>query len=391
MATPSQRPPARGALLVLGATGIIGRELVAAAARSGFDVVGISRHPHPSSDPHIRLLAVDGYNTAAVLAALDGTHFVAAIDLLSFNASQLQATVRSIAAYCDQYFFVSSATIYESAPQDRPISEDYPRIHSGWDYPLKKIDCEATLQAIAGELGIVHTIVRPYITYSSKRVPFGPWESDVVLARLEAGRPIPLAQAISTTPTSLTDSRDLARAILSLVGNPAAANEDFIVASAETLSWAEAYSIAGDALAAPPWLVPVPETKLVEHFPELSGKVGDRLRSRRFNPAKLLAACPGFTFEHSVRDGLSAAIGARRSGRNWDPAPRYDGRIDRLIWSQDAAQPLEAERRRYRNDLRRQSLPSSLRYEVGFHPALNKFGLLFDRSRSAIQRLIDHR
>jgi uncharacterized protein YbjT (DUF2867 family) len=60
---------------VLGATGVIGRPLVAALARDR-EVVAVSRHPEDPGHPTVRAVAADITNAAQVRQALDGSDIV---------------------------------------------------------------------------------------------------------------------------------------------------------------------------------------------------------------------------------------------------------------------------------------------------------------------------
>lgn len=362
----------RMTVLILGATGIIGRELVTAAIRRGFDVVGISRHPPVSLDPRVTYLAIDGYDTGIVSSALEGRHFLAVLDLLSFRADALDRSLRTLAAQCDQYVFFSSATIYSDAGRENLITEQWPRVTAGWSYPLRKIGCERRLRTVCAELGTNFTIVRPYITYSDQRIPFGPWEADEVLARFALQRPIVLGNEIAKARTSLTDSRDLARATLQLVANPAAYNEDFHIASPESWTWAQVYDIAGEIMGIEPWIVPAPAEAIRGLFPHLAGKISDRRLHRIFDNSKLHEACPDFSFTHTLTDGFSRALSSYQTNKAAAQDPVLSSRFDRLAISSASNhhRSVKRDRREYAAGLVRSSPKSYLRYELEYRPIL---------------------
>lgn len=363
---------------MLGATGIIGRELVAALARSGRDVVGVSRHPPRSADPRISYLAVDGRDPDALCGRLRGRRFAAVVDLLSFTVDGLEASLRAVGPQCGQYVFISSATVYAGAGPDGRLTEDSPLIDGGWGYPLRKIECERRLVEMCAGSGLPYTIVRPYITYSDQRVPFGPWETDEVLPRLVAGRPVVIGDEIADARTSLTDSRDLAQAIQLLLGNVAALNEAFHIANPETQTWSEVYAVAGQVLGREPWVIPTPTAQILSRFPQLAGKVFDRRLDRAFDDAKLKAACPGFAFEHSLRDGLAEAIAGHQASGARHGAPRNVGKVDRVIAGRVREPSVRRERRRHARALLARAPGDFVRYEVGYRPLL---GALFDSVR----------
>lgn len=356
-------------LLILGGTGIIGRELCATAQASGHRVSVVSRGRKPIQSSTIELIVGDARDALALTEALAGRYFDAVVDLVSYTAEQVDQNLSIMANRCGQYVFVSSATVYSGSGPDNYITEGSPRVKNGrWSYPALKLMAEDALRAKCLRTGQVYTIVRPYITYSSQRIPFGAWETESVLGRILAERPVFIGEAMARSVTSLTHAEDLANGIVQLLGNPSALNEDFHIASDEWVTWAEVQTIAAEVLDKPLQLVVLPDDRVASLFPELLGKIEDRLMDRKFDNGKLLRATPGFEFQYSVRAGFAAAIEALLSQGLPRSSPAYQGRLDRLA---DSSRSLRAERRMHARALMRQSPVDYLRYASGRHPLLS--------------------
>lgn len=126
-------------IVVFGATGNIGRRIVAEALRRGHDVVGVVRDPAASGspDPRVQLVRGDATNAASVAAVVRGTDaVVSAISprpnarglpapSLAANARALIAGMRE--AKVRRVVFVGGAGSLEIAPGKRLMDQpDFP-------------------------------------------------------------------------------------------------------------------------------------------------------------------------------------------------------------------------------------------------------------------------
>jgi len=73
---------------------------------------------------------------------------------------------------CKQYIFISSATVYSKDNPEEVITEETPLTNYDWDYSKNKISCEKILEEESRINNLQYTIVRPYITYGTTRIPF---------------------------------------------------------------------------------------------------------------------------------------------------------------------------------------------------------------------------
>lgn len=376
----------RPEVLVIGGTGIIGQEIVRACALRGFDVTSVSRRP-PTADARdhaiggrITHLSADLSASRDLAALLDGRRFDAAVDLLSFTPGQLGARVNQLRPFVTQYLFVSSATVFDAPDVGGTLSEDSRRIELGWSYATQKIKCELRFRELLAPSDTAYTIVRPYITYSPKRLPFGYWESDVMLPRLRAGATLPFPRELDGVRTSLSDARDVGRAIACLVGNDAARDNDVNIASDHAIRWNEVFDVLMEASHSESKLVPVDIAQVLQDFPEMNGKTQDRRMTRAFDATKLQAIVPGFEFRHrfSVEDA-ELMFGKMRASQR---LLTVQGRLDRLIMGAGGASSVVSMRPGGLN-------MDSLRYHVGRHRALWWLGNAI-RSRATGGRARDY-
>ncbi len=98
-------------VMVLGATGFIGRPLVRALAAEGHAVVAVSRNPDRAPpEPGVVVLALDRADPQALAAAADGADAV--IDLLGMTLASTQPLVERLTGRVGRYVLASSSDVY---------------------------------------------------------------------------------------------------------------------------------------------------------------------------------------------------------------------------------------------------------------------------------------
>ena len=355
-------------VLILGGTGIIGRDLCRESVVAGNRVTLVSRghiKMPGSADLGVTVMTGDLYRDASLIAALRSKNFDVVVDLLSFNSDQLEKTLGIFAGRCKQYIFVSSATVYAPSQGGIGIPEAHDFTLDTWSYPINKIRAEARLRQVCGATGQVFTILRPYIIYSDRRVPFGTWEAKVTLERISAGRTVLIGEALAKSTTSLTHSNDLALATVLLFGNSMAANEDFHIASDEQVSWQRVHEVAADVVGVPLKLLFAPDAVIKHHFRELSGKIADRTAARIFDNSKFLAVCPQFKFRYSLSSGFADVIPKILSEKSFNGSAISQGRIDRLVGLVNNSTSVRLEQSSYQKLLRKKGTTNFLFYRIG--------------------------
>lgn len=159
-------------ILVTGGTGFIGKEIIAAYAKRGVEVIGVARNPNGEpgviagdvSDPSSWAHHMDGcdlvYHTAAVVS-LVGERYVA----WTINVKGTQRLLNEAASRGVKRFVYVSSVAAMGFESDDGADETWPLMPNGNTYTDSKIAAEhAALAAHAsGKIGV--TIIRPSDVY----------------------------------------------------------------------------------------------------------------------------------------------------------------------------------------------------------------------------------
>ncbi|HLN11134.1 MAG TPA: NAD-dependent epimerase/dehydratase family protein [Xanthobacteraceae bacterium] len=309
-------------VLVTGASGFIGRPLVATLARAGHRVVAASRHPLATPDGAVRAIPLQDLAGSVDWSALltDVTHVVHLAAVAHQGAAvpdeiyervnrRAVAELAAVAALkgVRRLIFVSSIGSQSGPICERVLTErDEPRPTSV--YGRAKLAAEADVRAA----GVPYTIFRPVLTY-------GPQAKGNMARLLKlAESPFWLPFGAFRHRRSLVAVDNLIAAIAFALVEPKTAGETFIVSDADALSLPEILTEMRRAMKRAPGLVPVPPA-LVSTTLRLIGysDMCERLAGSLIaSPAKLVAA--GWRPPLNTREGLGRMVG---SGIRSDRAP----------------------------------------------------------------------
>ena len=302
-------------ILVTGASGFVGRHLVAALAGAGNDVVAASRNPASvGSQRRVELVRVpdlaQGIDWAPLLRDVAHVVHLAAIahrgaalsDEVYDRVNHLAVTELAAAASragVKRLVFISSIASQSGSAAAHALSEtDEPRPTTA--YGRSKLAAEAALR----DSGVAHTILRPVLVYGPN--PPGNMRA---LMRLAATR-WPLPFAALTGRRSLLSVDNLIGAIQLAMTSPATRDETYVIADLHALTLPEIIAALRAALGRPPGLFPLPPALLANAL-RLIGRhdLWQRLGgSLVVDPAKLAAA--GWRPTVDTRAGLTAMMQA---------------------------------------------------------------------------------
>ena len=233
-------------ILVVGASGFVGRALVRTMAKEGLRGVALSRSPPPASEA-VRSAGIDSYSDSdAVAAAAAGcasaillagrAHVLAerATDplraFMTANRDMPVAVARGFAAAGGRRLvFVSSVAVNGTETRGTPFRESGRPAPTN-DYGRSKLEGEQALAAECAALDLELVIVRPPLVYG----PGAPGNFGQLLSAARRGIPLPLA--------SIRNRRDfigidnLVDILLRAAAHPAAAGETFLVSDGQTVS-----------------------------------------------------------------------------------------------------------------------------------------------------------
>ena len=230
-------------VLVIGASGAMGRYAVPFLAESGYRVTAVSLDDAPASPlPGVTYLKADGKDPA-VRDGLLAQNFDGIIDFLCYPTRELVKTLPRMLAHTGQYVYLSSGRVY--ADLECPVRETSPRLIDVSDDPLLLNSDDYCIFKARGENILFSrptknwTIVRPATTYSYLRYQLVTLEAADTVGRARQGKAVVLPEQAREKPATLSWGGDAGRMIGSLLFKETALGEAFNINSAESRTWGE--------------------------------------------------------------------------------------------------------------------------------------------------------
>lgn len=325
--------------LFLGGTGLLSGATLKVALAQGWEMTVLNRGRRNEGLPTcVELLKGDFTNANQLNTLMDGREFDVIVDFLSREPKDIQRLFPLMKNKCKQYVFISSACVYRRSSEDFPIREDSPKPNRQWSYNVEKYECEELLKKLSSEWDGHYTIVRPYITYDSHRVPFGiapAYELHrTLLERIKSHKPLCLWDG-GEAQVTLTFAGDFAKGLAGLLMNEKAFDEDFHITSDFTYQWKDIVEMLSRKLGVPFQYVSCPSSTMAEVMPnEREMLFGDRCLDAIFDNSKIKTAVPGLVFETDLEKGLDIIIDEYTRSDSYEYDYVYDALMDRLCLQQ---------------------------------------------------------
>lgn len=318
-------------ILLIGGTGNLSAETAANLFERGHTITTVTTGKKTVPPPYTSIIA-DRNDPAAFREKLSQIQPDVVIDFFAFTPDHVRLDYELFKGRISQYFFISSATVYEKPHRKFPITEKTPRSNPFWPYAQQKIACEEYCEAVHSDAFPV-TIIRPSHTFGNRWIP-SPINSHnfTVAQRIINGKPIILHDKGESLWT-LTAASDFAEGLAGLVGNSAASGEAFHITSDESQSWNEIYATIGAALGHKPLIEYLPSAFIAKEYSDAYGMLfGDKKEHGVFDNQKIKRFIPGFecrkSFDEAIRESVAWFM-ADASRRVIDKED--DALIDRLI------------------------------------------------------------
>ena len=322
--------------LFIGGTGTISTACSRLALEQGWELTCMNRGNRKEELPEsVEWLQVDCSDAEAMKRAVEDRYFDVVAEFIGFTPLEVERDIGIFSGKCNQYIFISSASVYQTPPAHFMITESTPRKNPYWLYARNKIACEDVLNKAYRETGFPVTIVRPSHTYCERAIPMavegkrGSWQ---ILERMRQEKPV-IVHGDGTSLWTFTFNTDFAKGFCGLMGNPHALGETVHITSDETLTWNQAYEIVGQALGVKPHLVHIPTDYISAWDSELmGGLMGDKAHSVVFDNSKIKRLVPGFCADVRYDQGVRRCLAYMEEHpecRREDP--EYDEWCDRLI------------------------------------------------------------
>lgn len=325
-------------ILLLGGTGTLSTDVLRLSINKGYDVSIMNRGNHNNDVPAcVKILIADFKRINSILQAVYEENYDVVVDFLSRKKEDIERVFPIFASRCQQYVFVSSSCVYERH-SDEVIVESSQKPNFDWSYNIEKYECEQRLIELCDKStsDCKYTIIRPYITFNEKRIPFGimpdygkHW---TLIGRLMANKPF-FVWNDGNNYCTLTHTKDFAVGMVGLFMNPKAYNEDFHITTNEYHTWNEVLEILKMILHSTSDIVKIPQDAIIKEFPEYKGILkGDRALHARFDITKLKNAVPEYSPQISLRKGLEDVIQCYQTHNYYDGIDYiWDAKVDRLI------------------------------------------------------------
>jgi nucleoside-diphosphate-sugar epimerase len=244
--------------LVIGGTGFVGRLLVAELLKAGHTVAVMHRRPKHDLGRRVKNIMADRNDAHAVRAALAGGNFELVFDNVydkdrGTTAGHVEATVRAAGNNIHRYVFMSSVAAYGDGLNhhegDALAPDDAPEL-----YVRNKAMSERALFRLHQRIGLPVVTLRPPYVYG----PGNPYYREAFFwDRLRAGRPV-ILPGDGRRLMQFIYIKDLVRAALKSIDEPAAAGHAFNIANSRPISQAEAVEAFAKACNKPVKFVRIP-------------------------------------------------------------------------------------------------------------------------------------
>ena len=229
-------------VLVIGATGAMGRYLVPELAKMGYSVTGVSVDDVTSSIENVEYRKGDAFDKDFI-ASLLSEGYDGVVDFMVYGRYNFADYYKLYLENTEHYIFLSSCRIYDDLEQ--LIKETSPRLlDSSPDEELKASNDYCIHKARAENLLLASpysnwTAVRPATTFSTMRLQLVTLEFSNTVGRALAGKKVVLPVQAKDKPATLSWGGDVAKMIARILFNGKAKREFYNVCSSEYRTWEE--------------------------------------------------------------------------------------------------------------------------------------------------------
>ena len=302
-------------ILVLGGTGAMGVHLINFLSENNDVQVTVTSRKVRMDYKNIHYVVGNARDKAFMDGLLKNSHFDVIVDFMNYNYEEFLEYHRNLLEATDHYIFLSSSRVY--ANYEGEITESCPRLLETSNdeaflatnrYALRKAREEDMLRA-SGMSN--YSIIRPYVTYSNRRLQLGIYEKEEWLYRILNDKPLIISEGILNKKTTLTYGKDVAYGIYQIVlGKPL--SDAVHITTRENMTWLAILkmyaNIIKEQVGKNIILYTSHDIKSIEMLFEGGyNTIYDRQWNRRFDNAKAESIC-GHIDYLNMRDGISCCL-----------------------------------------------------------------------------------
>ena len=232
-------------ILVLGATGAMATYLIPELLGKEYIVDGVTIEEVVSNKENLTYITHDAKDMEFLTEILKNG-YDAVVDFMIYNVLEdFKPYYKLFSENTEHYLFFSTYRVYGG---DFPITENTKRL---WDdlpegyitereYSIYKAQEEDYIRASGCKN---YTIVRPAITYSTRRLQLTTLEANVVAYRMLTGKTVVLPESAMDIQATMTWAGDVAKMLSAIILNPKAYGETYTVSTSEHMTWREIVKI----------------------------------------------------------------------------------------------------------------------------------------------------
>lgn len=243
-------PPRQAEVLIIGGTGHVSGALTRAALAAGHRVTILTRGQRPLPEG-VKALQADRKDDAAFRQAIAGADqgWDLVVDCIGYLPADARQDVEVFRECARQFVFISTDFVFDPAHRRTPQPFTNPFFLQDDSYGANKRRCE--LQFIEGDTGALQwTIFRPCHIYGAPSelgcLPDAARDPNLI-AKLQAGEPLSLVGGGHFLQQPI-EVNDLARLVLSVLGNPLTAGRIYCSAGPDIVSSYQYYEIIASVL-----------------------------------------------------------------------------------------------------------------------------------------------
>lgn len=229
-------------VLVLGATGAMGRYLVPELAALNYEVTGVGLEESAPWSVNAKYVKGNAHDKE-FLSELLKENYDGIVNFMDYGWFHFSDYYKLFLDNTKHYIFLSSCRVYDD--KEQPIKETSPRLldssedevlKASHDYCIHKAQDEDLLYASPYDNW---TIVRPATTFSTMRLQLVTLEFQNCVARALMGKKVVLPSQAKDKPATLSWGGDVAKMIAHILFKEEAKREAYNVCSSEHRTWEE--------------------------------------------------------------------------------------------------------------------------------------------------------
>ncbi|MDR0839117.1 MAG: NAD-dependent epimerase/dehydratase family protein [Oscillospiraceae bacterium] len=227
-------------VLVIGGSMFVGRVFSILASRTDeFELHVVNRGRFPLNNlANVTEYKCDRHAATMLAHMVPDLKFDAVIDFCAYNQGEIEQMISAVGSRIKQYIYFSTASVYD--PKYRKVKEEgdplMPTSSEGAaveEYLKGKLLLEGELEAAAAKTGIRYTILRPTFIYG----PFNYAPRESWFVELIAKKHIVPVPVDATANFNFVYVKDVARALMKMVGDERAYDEIFNLAGPERVTY----------------------------------------------------------------------------------------------------------------------------------------------------------